>query len=70
MRDRDQSSGLSEKALLRMETQLKSTTLTHPIRPVKNMATRMFLLQSIRLSVIAQQPSKRGTSVQGTGFVP
>jgi hypothetical protein len=52
MRARCQSSLFSEKALLRMETQLRNTTPIHPIRPAKNMTSRMSLLQSISLNVI------------------
>ncbi len=66
----DQSSGFSEKALFRMETQLKSTTLTHPISPVKNMPTSTFLLQNIRVSLIDTTHPSAATVRKGTGFVP
>lgn len=35
-----------------METQLNSTTLTHPINPVKNIPTSTFLLKNIKVSLI------------------
>jgi hypothetical protein len=56
---RRQSSFFSEKALLRMEIQLRNTTPIHPVRPAKNMTSRMSLLQSISLNVIRCEPSKR-----------
>lgn len=47
-----QSSLLSEKALFRIETQLKSTTDTQPNSPAKNMNSRTYLLQSISVKFI------------------
>jgi hypothetical protein len=43
-----QSSSLSEKALFRMETQLKSTTEMQPMRPAKNMTSSTFFPQNIQ----------------------
>jgi hypothetical protein len=52
MTARRQSSLFSEKALFKIEIQLRNTTPTHPVRPAKNMTSRMSLLQSISLYVM------------------
>ena len=47
-----QSSLLSEKALFRMEIQLRTTAEVQPIRPTKNMTSRRYFAQIIRLKLI------------------
>lgn len=47
-----QSSLLSEKALFRIDIQLKITTDTQPISPAKNRPSSKYLLQSITLRFI------------------
>jgi hypothetical protein len=47
-----QFSYLSEKTLLRIEIQLRTTTAVQPIKPVKNMISKMSLHQIISFDIM------------------